>query len=953
VSDELLVGRGQQLEALHGLLAEVKAGVGGVVLVVGEQGVGKSTLLRAGLGGAEDQGCRLLWGVADELGQRMPLWLMSEIVGVAEGGSVGGGVMGGDAVAAGVERLLATVDRLCAESPVVLVVEDLQWADEASLLVWHRLSRSVSQLPLLLAGSCRPQAGAEVARLRRGVGERGGVVMDLDPLGDGEVRQLAESLAGGRPGRRLAGVMAHAGGNPLYARELVDGLVREGRVRVSGGVAELSGRDEVRVPASLAAAIQGRLGELAQDAVRVLRWGALLGTEFSVRDLEVVSGRSAGELMSVVDAAVGAGVLVEAGVRLGFRHGLIRQVLYEGMPAGLRAALHVQAARMLAGAGAAPERVAAQLAPAGLNSGALRLGADDSLQPVLRQEAGVPVDDWVVAWLADAAPVLIYRSPQVAEELLRAVLGQLPVGDRRRADLEASLVATLFRLERYEETAQAGERLLAGETDPQRMADTYWLVVYATLRTGRVEEARVQVAQALARPVLSESHKPRLLALQAITLGPTGQLDRTEAIARQALAGAEETGDRLAAGYALHALSVISFYRRDPVGRLEYISRALSVVEMDPQATDLQLLLLANKTFHLSNMDMKVEAIAAVRLALALAERAGTPRLQQLRYGLGNLHFDAGEWDDALAELEQASAVAGSADKRLEIYGMLALIAGRRNERETAARHLRAIGDVDLSVVHPSALYSMLLAKSLAAEQDGRLAEAIAVLADCFEPDLAERMPGVYYLAAPLARVALAGGDRETAAMAARLAEAESAHQPLPLRIAMTNHCRGLVAGDSALVLSAADYFQKAGRPFHWAQALEDAATIAAERGDLTAAQEHLTVAVSGYAGLGAAWNVEQASARLQRYGVRAARAGFRARPASGWEALTPTEVKVAYLVADGRSNPDVAAALFLSRNTVQTHVSHILAKLGARSRAEIIREAVRHPVSAHHAATA
>jgi hypothetical protein len=144
VDSQLLVGRGQQLGVLQGLLAEVKAGVGGVVLVVGEQGVGKSSLLRAGL----DRG----------------------------GGGVGGvgGCDGGDAVKAGMERILAAVDRLCAESPVVLVVEDLQWADEASLLVWHRLSRSVSQLPLLLAGSCRPEAGPVVARLRRGVGERGG-----------------------------------------------------------------------------------------------------------------------------------------------------------------------------------------------------------------------------------------------------------------------------------------------------------------------------------------------------------------------------------------------------------------------------------------------------------------------------------------------------------------------------------------------------------------------------------------------------------------------------------------------------------------------------------------------------------------------------------------------------------------------------------------------------------
>jgi DNA-binding CsgD family transcriptional regulator len=286
------------------------------------------------------------------------------------------------------------------------------------------------------------------------------------------------------------------------------------------------------------------------------------------------------------------------------------------------------------------------------------------------------------------------------------------------------------------------------------------------------------------------------------------------------------------------------------------------------------------------------------------------------------------------------------------VHGMRALIAGHRGDRETAARHLHAADEVDLSVVPTSALYPVLRAKSLAAEQDGRLTEAAAVLAECFEPGLAERMPEAYYLATSLARLALAGGDPETAAVAARVAEAEAAHQPLPLRTAIASHCRGLVAGDPALVLAAAAYFHQAGRPLERAQALEDAAVLEAGRGGLAAAQGHLAVATSIYTGLGAAWDVERAGARLRPFGVSPARSAYRARPMTGWEALTPTEVKVAYLVADGRSNPDVAAALFLSRNTVQTHVSHILAKLGARSRAEIIREAVRHPAPRHPAST-
>jgi DNA-binding CsgD family transcriptional regulator len=224
------------------------------------------------------------------------------------------------------------------------------------------------------------------------------------------------------------------------------------------------------------------------------------------------------------------------------------------------------------------------------------------------------------------------------------------------------------------------------------------------------------------------------------------------------------------------------------------------------------------------------------------------------------------------------------------------------------------------------------------------------MLAVCLESGTAEQLPGIGDLAVPLTRLALAVGDRETAAAAARVAQDDASRDGKPYEVAMADHCRGLVAGDPVPVLSAAEYFRQTGRPLFRAEALENAAALEAKRGELSAAEGHLAEAVGIYSALGALWDIERAGARLRPFGVRAARGAFRARPTSGWEALTPTEMKVAYLVADGRSNPDVAAALVLSRNTVQTHVSHILAKLGARSRAEIIREAVRHPAAAHTA---
>ena len=180
---------------------------------------------------------------------------------------------------------------------------------------------------------------------------------------------------------------AQAAGNPLYVRELTDSLVREDRVRVDRGVAEVSDGalgQAVARPVSLAAAIEGRLGFLSPEAVAVLRVAALLGARFSVRDLRIVAGRSAGELAAVVAEAVAAGVLAESGMELVFRHGLIAQALAERTPAGLRAELHRDAARALAAAGVAAERVAAQL---------LAVAGE--------------ADGWMVEWLAENAGALV------------------------------------------------------------------------------------------------------------------------------------------------------------------------------------------------------------------------------------------------------------------------------------------------------------------------------------------------------------------------------------------------------------------------------------------------------------------------------------------------------------------------------------------------------------------
>ena len=224
-----------------------------------------------------------------------------------------------DVSAAAAERLLVLVDRLCAASSVVLVGDDLQWADAMSLGVWTRLRAAVDQLPLLLVGVFRPvPARSELVGARRGPGGDG-AVLRLGGLDAVQVSELVGRLVGAALGPRLVGRAGLAGGNPLYVRELVDALAREARIDVDGGVAELVGSGGGG-PVSVSAAISARLGFLSEQAAGVLRLAAVLGPRFSVTHLGLLAGRSATDLAGVIAEAVTAGVLVESEGRLAFRH---------------------------------------------------------------------------------------------------------------------------------------------------------------------------------------------------------------------------------------------------------------------------------------------------------------------------------------------------------------------------------------------------------------------------------------------------------------------------------------------------------------------------------------------------------------------------------------------------------------------------------------------------------
>ena len=241
-------------------------GEGAVVWVEGEPGIGKSSLVAEALAAASEPGWDIGWGMADQLTERLPLRVMLDCLQVRPGspdprraqaadllrGRRLGLFADGDASVIGVEVLITLVDELCAAAPAVIVVDDLQWADEASLVVWHQLAASIGQLRLLLIGTCRPTPlRPEVQQVRAAVVRRGGAVVTLGPLPETDVAALVTAMVGAPPGDALRRLTAQAVGNPLYVRELVDALVREqalsirpiAEVALAGGAAAgLAGR---------------------------------------------------------------------------------------------------------------------------------------------------------------------------------------------------------------------------------------------------------------------------------------------------------------------------------------------------------------------------------------------------------------------------------------------------------------------------------------------------------------------------------------------------------------------------------------------------------------------------------------------------------------------------------------------------------------------------------------
>jgi DNA-binding SARP family transcriptional activator/DNA-binding CsgD family transcriptional regulator/tetratricopeptide (TPR) repeat protein len=932
------VGRAAEVARLRTLVSETVAGRGRSVWIEGAPGVGKSELLTYALADAGRRGCQINWVAADEMARRIPLHVMFEALGIDPRSpdsrraklarELQRGDSSSDPIRVAVDRLLSLVDELCARSPVVLVVDDLQWADEASVQVWRRLSAATRQLPLLLVAISRPLVDRpELARLRQSVETGGGEVLLVEPLGDPDITALVTALAGANPGPGLQKLVARAAGNPLYLCEMVGGLTRSGAVEVSGGVADIDDSLTADAPQSLVAAVQRTLDSLSETTREVLRMAAMLGREFALDEIRAMIGRPLPALHLAVQEAVAAHVLFDEGGRLAFRHPLLRQALHDGIPAPMRGVLYRQSAKALADSHASVTRVAEQLVA-----------------------APADVDPWVFGWLAGNSAELANRAPLIAIDLLEQVLEACPLGDPSREELLSALVRVAFRLGRNPE-AEA-RQVLSLSSDAVRSAEMSQLLAAILYRQGQAEWALQALEGSADDPAVPEIWRVRHRTLLAhFRRGDMTDIAAAAVRSVGVYTEAVESGDPYAIAHALQTKWQVATVRRDHRSAIEYVDSALEVVRDSPDLAGMCFDLLDNKVFTLHNLDRLDEAEKTLRLADELTARHALPSGLQVSAAVH--YYWAGRWEDALVELDTVTedgpaityhGLVDPGPAALLLHGLAALIAGRRNDRDTQAVHLAAATQhVPSTAAERESCDFLLVAQGLDAMRRDDLAGALTLLEPIVRPEFAEMMLRHQWLP-ELVRMVQVRGDVDRAHELLAMAADEAAKETVPARAYAAHlRCQALVSGDPEPALAAAEHYRRVSRPVELAQTLEEAAALLAESGRLVDAEVALTEAVELYSTLKAQWDIRRAESRLEIFGVRRGRTARAARSVLGWQSLSPVEKRIAKLVAAGKSNPDIAAEMPLPRRTVQAHVTRVLGKLQTDSRLGIAEHVSHH----------
>jgi len=830
---------------------------------------------------------------------------------------------------------------MAAPEPLVVVLDDLHWADPASIELLSGLLHRPPQARVLLALALRPrQAPVRLAAALEEVTRDGPLRrLELGPLSEAE----AEALVGHRVGPQLFGALyRESDGNPFYLHELARAWHRtppsqaalEGRLATD----QMTVVREAEVPATVAASLAEELDLLPARTRLLLQGAAVVGDPFEAELAAAAAGEPGEDAFRALDELVRLDIVhaVDAPRRFSFRHPFVQAAVYAAAPGSWRLAAHRRAA----------EALAARSEPAAAQAHHVAYCARRG-------------DRAAAALLRKAADACVLRAPGSAARWYRATLDLLPEGDSggQRVEILEALARVLAGTGQFASSRAALLELLelipAGRID----ARTRLIAACAAVENlmGQHASAHSRLASALERlPDQSSAAAAELMLDLAGDAFYHADYEQMRRWAQQAHASSSRLGEQ----HLVLAASAAACTACALTGRVkEAQAHQAAAAAMIGALADDVLTRRLNAVEHLVvaeiSLDRYHEAAAHAGRAIELARTSGQgqlfPQLTQ-SYGTGLLMLgrlaEAGEvFDDAIdaARLPDSPLLLAWA---LFSRSWTALMAGDLDTALSAGQEgvelIRRVNQNWLSPFLPGMLGSVLI-------EAGEPAYGVEMLvAAAGGPEL-PLMPGAWraIFQETVTRGWLAlrrRGEAERAASrteqsAAALGLKSAAARAFRARAAVTLAARDFVPAAEAALASAAD-FGAISAPIEAARARMLAGQALAAAGDRTQAAAELERAASGFDTCGAPRRRREAERALHRLGRRRdpRRPGVPHAGSEAAAALTPRELEIAKLVRARKTNRQIAGELFLSEKTVETHLRNIFGKLGISSRTSIAR---------------